>query len=169
MTRYLERREKHVMVIPRGPYPGLLELYLRWWFMVGKRFLSRDAAHAGSWLTQVLVEATRRVSSAHLPVSQVDDVPDNRRLELLAMEDDEDADGPPQRIRRMPEIVVGRRSRGGKGRRGHGARGDGDGGGGKGKEMQHVPLSDRARATEHVWPPNELAVDAGWIRLSSPP
>ncbi|MED6140219.1 hypothetical protein PIB30_091088 [Stylosanthes scabra] len=48
-----DSREEHVIVIDRVPDPGPSDLYLRWWFMAGKRFLSGDAAHADHRMTQV--------------------------------------------------------------------------------------------------------------------
>ncbi|MED6190802.1 hypothetical protein PIB30_109556, partial [Stylosanthes scabra] len=68
-----------VLAIHRVDDPGASELYLRWWFLAGKRFLGADAAHADVRLTQLPVEASQRVPTAHEPLLRVDDVPDNRR------------------------------------------------------------------------------------------
>ncbi|MED6217430.1 hypothetical protein PIB30_017677 [Stylosanthes scabra] len=77
--------EEHVLVIPGVDDPGPSELYLRWWFMAGKRFLSEDAAHAYLRLTQLPVElrvGTRSTARDWQWLSQ-------------AMEDIEGADVPP--------------------------------------------------------------------------
>ncbi|MED6161823.1 hypothetical protein PIB30_064361 [Stylosanthes scabra] len=69
-----DARAEHVLAIHRVDDPGASELYLRWWFLAGKRFLGADAAHADVRLTQLPVEASQRVPTAHEPLLRVDDV-----------------------------------------------------------------------------------------------
>ncbi|MED6147506.1 hypothetical protein PIB30_044615 [Stylosanthes scabra] len=76
-----DAREERVMVIHRVDDLGASDLCLRWWFLAGKRFLCVDAAHVDARMTQVPVEASQRVPSAHEPMLRVDDVPDNRHPE----------------------------------------------------------------------------------------
>ncbi|MED6176027.1 hypothetical protein PIB30_084038 [Stylosanthes scabra] len=139
-----DARAERVLAIHRVDDPGASELYLRWWFLAGKRFLRADAAHADVRLTQLPVEASQRlpveasqrVPTAHEPLLRVDDVPDNRRPERRmrvgtrttardwqwvnqAMEEDGEVDVAPQRVRRLPKAAIGRRRRGGRGGRGH--------------------------------------------------
>ncbi|MED6112327.1 hypothetical protein PIB30_060682 [Stylosanthes scabra] len=124
-----DAREEHVMIIPRFLDSGPSEVYLRWWFLIGKRFLSGDAAPPDARLMQV---------------SMVDDVPDNQRLERRL--------GFVACLRQALDAVVGRdvkrtdkragptglthfhdpTRQGGKGGTGQGARGDGADGGGDG-------------------------------------
>ncbi|MED6203164.1 hypothetical protein PIB30_112884, partial [Stylosanthes scabra] len=127
-------RTRHGM---RVADPGASELYLRWWFLAGKRFLCGDAAHGDVRMTQVPGEASQRVPTAHEPLLRVDDVPDNRLPERRmrvgtrttardwqwvnqAMEEDGEVEVAPQRVRRLPEAAIGRRRRGGRGGQGRG-------------------------------------------------
>ncbi|MED6108336.1 hypothetical protein PIB30_022926 [Stylosanthes scabra] len=128
-----DSRGDRVMVIHRVDDPGASELYIRWWFLAGKRFLCGDAVHPDSRMTQVPVEASQRIPTAPQPMMQVDDVPDRRRPERQrrvgtrttardwqwvnrAMEEGEgdDVDVAPPRVRRMPEAAIGRHRRGGR-------------------------------------------------------
>ncbi|MED6211162.1 hypothetical protein PIB30_070996 [Stylosanthes scabra] len=144
-----DARAEHVLVIHRVDDPGVSELYLRWWFLARKRFLCVDAAHVDGQITQVPVEASQRVPTAHEPMLRVDDVPDNRRPERRmrvgtrttardwqwvnrAMEEDGEVDVVPQRVRRMPEATIGRHRRGGRGGRGRDGGGDEAAGGSAG-------------------------------------
>ncbi|MED6191699.1 hypothetical protein PIB30_003044 [Stylosanthes scabra] len=121
------------MVIHRVDDPGASELYMRWWFLAGKRFLCGDAVHTDSRMTQVPVEASQRIPTAPQPMMQVDDVPDRRHPKRQrrvgtrttardwqwvdrAMEEGEgdDVDVAPPGVRRMPEAAIGRRRRGGR-------------------------------------------------------
>ncbi|MED6200092.1 hypothetical protein PIB30_081932 [Stylosanthes scabra] len=86
------------MVIDRVPDLGPSKLRLRWWFLEGKRFLSGNAPLADSKMTQVPVEASQRVLTQ-------------------ALEEGQNPDVPPHRIRRTPESAIGDRRH----------RGDGDG------------------------------------------
>ncbi|MED6178984.1 hypothetical protein PIB30_112662, partial [Stylosanthes scabra] len=132
-----DARAERVLGIQRVADPGASELYLRWWFLVGKRFLCGDAAHGDVRMTQVPGEASQRVPTAHEPLLRVDDVPDNRRPERRmrvgtrttardwqwvnqAMEEDGEVEVAPQRVRRLPEAAIGRRRRGGRGGQGRG-------------------------------------------------
>ncbi|MED6154508.1 hypothetical protein PIB30_113168 [Stylosanthes scabra] len=110
-------RTRHGM---RVADPGASELYLRWWFLAGKRFLCGDAANGDVRMTQVPGEASQRVPTAHEPLLRVDDVSDNRRPERRmrvgtrttardwqwvnqAMEEDGEVEVAPQRVRRSPQ------------------------------------------------------------------
>ncbi|MED6226820.1 hypothetical protein PIB30_107494 [Stylosanthes scabra] len=120
-----DARAERVLSIQRVADPGASELYLRWWFLAGKRFLCGDAAHGDVRMTQVPGEASQRVPTAHEPLLRVDDVPDNRRPERRmrvgtrttardwqwvnqAMEEDGEVEVAPQRVRRLPEAAIGR-------------------------------------------------------------
>ncbi|MED6224823.1 hypothetical protein PIB30_087818, partial [Stylosanthes scabra] len=146
-----DARAERVLGIHRVADPGASELYLRWWFLAGKRFLCSDAAHVDVRMTQVLWEASQRVPTAHEPLLRVHDVPDNRRPERRmrvgtrttardwqwvnqAMEEDGEVDVAPQRVRRLPEAAIGRRRRGGRGGQGRG--GDEAAGG---PDVPHTP------------------------------
>ncbi|MED6214984.1 hypothetical protein PIB30_108808 [Stylosanthes scabra] len=128
-----DARAERVLGIHRVADPGASELYLRWWFLAGKRFLCGDAAHVDVRMTQVPGEASQRVPRAHEPLMRVDDVPDNRRPERRidwqwvnqAMEEDGEVDVAPQRVHRLPEAAIGRRRRGGRGGQGRGGAGRG--------------------------------------------
>ncbi|MED6141513.1 hypothetical protein PIB30_104167, partial [Stylosanthes scabra] len=115
-----DARPERVLGIHRVADPGASELYLRWWFLAGKRFLCGDAAHVDVRMTQVPGEASQRVPIAHEPLLRVDNVPDNRRPERRmrvgtrttakdwqwvnqAMEEDGEVDVAPQRVRRVAE------------------------------------------------------------------
>ncbi|MED6164419.1 hypothetical protein PIB30_089845 [Stylosanthes scabra] len=110
-----------------GTVIGILEEHV----MIIERFLSGDAAHMNSRMTDVPVEASQRVPTQVPPRSQVSDVLDNRRIErrMRAMEEGQDPDVSTKRIHRMPESAIGARRR--RGCRGRSARLDGvDAGGG---------------------------------------
>ncbi|MED6184577.1 hypothetical protein PIB30_048724 [Stylosanthes scabra] len=132
-----DARAERVLGIHRVADQGASELYLRWWFLAGKRFLCVDAAHVDVRMTQVPGEASQRVPTTHEPLLRVDDVPDNRSTERRmrvgtrttardwqwvnqAMEEDGEVDVAPQRVRRLPEAAIGRRRRGGRGGQGLG-------------------------------------------------
>ncbi|MED6151680.1 hypothetical protein PIB30_084726 [Stylosanthes scabra] len=142
-----DARAERVLAIHRVDDPGASELYLRWWFLAGKRFLCVDATHVDARMTQVPGEASQRVPTAHEPLLWVDDVPDNRRPERRmrvgtrttardwqwvnqAMEEDGEVDVAPRRVCRMLEAAIGRRCRGGRGGRGR------DGGGGETRQSE---------------------------------
>ncbi|MED6179022.1 hypothetical protein PIB30_113142, partial [Stylosanthes scabra] len=148
-----DARVERVLGIQRVADPGASELYLRWWFLAGKRFLCGDAVHGDVRMTQVPGEASQRVPTAHEPLLRVDDVPDNRRPERRmrvgtrttardwqwvnqAMEEDGEVEVAPQRVRRLPEAAIGRRRRGGRGGQGRGGGGDEAAGG---PDVPHTP------------------------------
>ncbi|MED6220892.1 hypothetical protein PIB30_049153 [Stylosanthes scabra] len=132
-----DAREKDVMIIPRFPIRVHQRCIYTSGFWKGKRFLSGDAAHMDSRLTQVPMEATCGVSSSPPPVSQLMTCRITGTLrdgcELVPGSPGmEEENAPSQRVCRMLETSIGRHRRGGRGGRGWGARGDGADVGGDG-------------------------------------